>query len=86
MASWHPILESVEPVPAVWVLIDQYEREYGRVTFVRRGSELGYRAEARGVLVGYFTRLLPAVMAAHLAYVNSMGRTLPPNGFTGSWG
>ena len=70
---WHPLLEADEPTPRVWVLLDQYEREYARVTFVRGGTEVGYRAEAGGRLVGYYLTLKTACFEAHMANLSLHG-------------
>ncbi|WP_419819219.1 hypothetical protein [Glaciibacter flavus] len=78
---WHPLLEADEPTPGVWVILDQYEREYARVSIVRPGTEFGYRAEARGRLVGYYLTLKTACFEAHMAYLSSNG----PQG-EGVWG
>ena len=74
MADWHPMLETVEPIPGLWLLVDSFQREYGRVRLVRRGSEVGYRAEFRGELVGYFLTLRAACFRVHMAFVDSHGR------------
>lgn len=72
--SWHPLLAAAEPAPGRWELRDQYDRVYGRVSIVRRGPEVGYRAEdAVGVLIGYFTTLRGACEAVHRRFLASHG-------------
>ena len=45
MGDWHPILAAVEIEPGRWELRGYGDRLYGEIRFVRRGPELGYRAE-----------------------------------------
>lgn len=71
MADWHPIMNAVEERPGVWRMIAQYDRCYGIITLVKRGSEVGYRAttwaeKAEQIeLVGYYRSLRAAVAAVH---------------------
>ncbi len=73
---WHPVLSTVEVRPGYFTLNDGFGRAVAQITFVRRGTELGYRAErlipdAENELVGYFTTLLTATKAAHLRVVST---------------
>lgn len=62
---WHPILDSTEIEPAVWVLSRNWGPQYARIALVRRGDELGYRAEtSSGELIGYFVNLKSACLNA----------------------
>jgi hypothetical protein len=78
--AWHPILAAVELQPGHWRMIAQYEEAYGDIRFVRRGRELGYRANnIRGDLVGYYTTLRAATVALHRVYLQERG----PGAFRG---
>ncbi|MCU1543920.1 MAG: hypothetical protein JWM50_1785 [Microbacteriaceae bacterium] len=86
MADWHPILAARETAPGHWFLIDGLGRSYGQIRFVKRGDEVGYRAdrcdELGGVtdLVGYFRALRAATAAVHSAFLRSHGSAGAPNG------
>jgi hypothetical protein len=79
VGKWHPILSTREVEPGRWYLIDSLDRPYGMVCFVRRGDELGYRAERTGddgqptERIGYFRTLRGAVWAIHSAFIRSHG-------------
>jgi hypothetical protein len=79
VAEWHPILSTRETEPGRWYLIDTLGRPYGLVCFVRRGEELGYRAdrtEQDGTVtdtIGYFRSLRAAAWAIHSAFLRSHG-------------
>jgi hypothetical protein len=70
-------------------MIDGLAKPYGLIRFVKRGDQVGYRADRcddRGSLtglVGYYRKLKPATAAVHLAFIRSHGATGAPNG-TGS--
>lgn len=81
--TWHPILEAREPEPGRWVLFDGLDRPYAEIRLVRRGAEVGYRAELRGQLVGYFTTLRTACEDAHLAFIHDHTPRGAPNGGAG---
>ncbi|GLI28179.1 hypothetical protein ARHIZOSPH14_24210 [Agromyces rhizosphaerae] len=76
-SRWHPILAASEPAAGHWVLIDSLGREYGRVTIVRRGDEVGYRAWFGEASVGSFTTLRRSCEAVHRAFLDAHG----PGGF-----
>jgi hypothetical protein len=86
MADWHPILSAWEIRPGHWYMIDGLGKPYGRICFVKRGEEVGYRAdrcdEPGGVTdrVGYFRALKPATVAVHAAFLRSHGAEGAPNG------
>jgi hypothetical protein len=86
MADWHPILAARETEPGHWYLIDGLGKPYGRIRIVKRGDQVGYRAdrcdERGGVtdLVGYFRALKPATAAVHSAFLRSHGSGGAPNG------
>jgi hypothetical protein len=86
MADWHPILAARETAPGHWYMIDGLGKPYAQIRFVKRGNELGYRADRcdeRGALtdlVGYFRALAPATAAVHSAFLRSHGAGGPPNG------
>jgi hypothetical protein len=86
LADWHPILAARETAPGTWYLIDGVGKPYGQIRFVKRGDEVGYRADrcdGRGVLtdfVGYYQALRPATAAVHSAFLRSHGAVGAPNG------
>lgn len=55
------------------------------VRLVKRGDEVGYRAEANGEIVGYYRALMSAVKAAHMAHVRGMGPQGAANGGANGW-
>jgi hypothetical protein len=66
LADWHPIMAAREPTPGVWELVAQWERVYGRVRIIRRGGEVGYRAETEtGEPISYHRTLRGACAAVH---------------------
>jgi hypothetical protein len=74
LATWHPILAAVELEPGHWRMTAQYEQCYGDIRIIRRGREVGYRADdVRGNLVGYFTNLRAAAWAVHSVYLRQRG-------------
>jgi hypothetical protein len=83
MTTWHPVLEAHEVEPGHWHLVDDLGERYGEIRFVRRGGELGYRADrcdAAGVLVaqvGYFRTLRAAAWETHMAFIRCHGA--PPS-------
>jgi hypothetical protein len=86
MTDWHPILAARETAPGTWFMIDGLGKPYGQIRFVKRGDELGYRADRcdeRGTvtdLVGYYRALRPATEAVHSAFLRSHGAMGAPNG------
>jgi hypothetical protein len=86
MADWHPILAARETAPGHWYMIDGLGNPYGLIRFVKRGDQIGYRADRcdeRGTLterVGYYRALMPATAAVHSAFIRSHGATGAPNG------
>jgi hypothetical protein len=86
MADWHPILSARETAPGRWYMIDGLGKPYGHIGFVKRGDQVGYRADScdeRGTpteLVGYYRALLPAAEAVHTAFIRSHGALGAPNG------
>lgn len=72
--GWHPLLACHEVEPGQWVMVDPYDRPYGLIRLVRRGGELGYRAERRMKydsthLVGYYRTLRAAATSTHRAFI-----------------
>ena len=63
---WHPIMDATELHPGYWALsADSISATYATVRLVRRGTELGYRAENHaGEVLGYFVSLRSAVLNA----------------------
>jgi hypothetical protein len=86
MTMWHPILAAHESTPGQWWMVDDLGKPYGFIRFVRRGDELGYRADRCDDMgqptdhVGYFLALKPATVAVHQAFLRSHGANGPPNG------
>jgi hypothetical protein len=73
-SGWHPILAAVELEPGHWRLLAQYDDVYGEVRLVRRGPEVGYRAQdAQAQLIGYYRSLRSACSAVHMVFVRSHG-------------
>lgn len=64
--QWHPLLDATEIQPGLWSLsVGSIAAPYARVQFIRRGDQLGYRAEnADGSLIGYYLNLRSAVFNA----------------------
>lgn len=78
---WHPILAAAEIEPGHWRMIAQYDRCYGEIRLVRRGTELGYRADnVRGNLVGHYTTLRAAAAALHRVFIAEHARAGGING------
>jgi hypothetical protein len=79
VGEWHPILSTREVDPGRWYLIDTLGRPYGVIRFIRRGDELGYRADRTGDdgeptdHVGYFRTLRAAAWQIHAAFIRSHG-------------
>jgi hypothetical protein len=77
--TWHPILSAVEVEVGHWFMIADLGEKYGEIQFVRRGDELGYRADRtddEGTVtkhVGYFTTLERSAKEIHSAYIRSHG-------------
>ena len=44
VTRWNPLLGLQEREPGHWVLVAQYDRQYGDIALVRRNGNLGYRA------------------------------------------
>lgn len=61
-----------EPEPGHWVMADPYGRPYGDIRIIRAGGEVGYKAEFRGQVAGYFTNLKAACMCVHQAHIASV--------------
>ena len=63
---WHPLLDATEIEPGVWCLSESSTAGvYATVRMVRRGGELGYRADNdAGELIGYYVNLRSAVLVA----------------------
>lgn len=69
-------MATVEIRPGCFLLHDGFDRPVAQIDFIRRGDELGYRAERFvadecNEVIGYFTTLLSASKAAHLRVVSS---------------
>jgi hypothetical protein len=78
MTTWHPILEVREPIPGHWQLHDGVQRLYGDIRLVKRGGELGYRADrvhkdGSVELVGYYMSLRVSCEKVHAAFIRSHG-------------
>lgn len=67
-------------------MIDGLGKPYGQVRFVKRGDQVGYRADrcdSMGELtdfVGYYLSLMPATVAVYSVFLRSHGTTGAPNG------
>jgi len=75
-----------EDAPGFWRMVAQYDRTYGLIRTVKRGNEIGYRADciptpgADAELVGYFRTLRGAAVAIHQAELANSTTAGPPNG------
>ena len=85
MAEWHAVMAAVEDSPGFWRMVAQYDRVYGVIRLVRRGGELGYRAEsilkpgAESELVGYYKSLRAAAAAIHRKELQAHSTKGAPN-------
>jgi len=79
MADWHPLLSAREIAPGHWYMLDGLGAPYGQIRLVKRGGQVGYRADRcdkRGEtpeLVGYFRTLRSAAWAIHSLFLRSHG-------------
>jgi hypothetical protein len=86
LADWHPILAAREVQPGHWYMIDGLGKPYGQIRLVKRGDQVGYRADrcdssgSLTDLVGYYRALMPATAAVHSAFLRSHGALGAPNG------
>ena len=80
--TWHPLLAAHEVEPGHWVMLDGLDEPYGEIRFVKRGDELGYRADRRSAdrpsaaqveLVGYFRSVRTAAFEIHAQFIQSHG-------------
>lgn len=91
--KWHALLATQERAPGVWQLVDDNGRQYGLVTIMLRGGELGYHAQvlpkdapdgAPMTTVGYFRTLRASCERVHQAFLAShasrgpIGWSAPP--------
>ena len=69
--SWHPMLAAIEGPSGVWRMTAQF-KHYGWIRLVRRGPEVGYKAETEdGQIVGYFISLRAAASGLHERWIAS---------------
>lgn len=63
---WHPMMDATEIQPGLWCMsAGSTDPIYARVQFIRRGHELGYRAERfDGELIAYYTTFRSACLHA----------------------
>jgi hypothetical protein len=77
MTTWHPILAAQELTPGHWQMVDELGQVYGDIQIVRRGGELGYRADwikdDHRETVGYYLSLRASAWYVHAAYLRSHG-------------
>lgn len=85
VTPWHALLDVVEDPTGTWRLVDDQQREYGRVEIrrVMNGTDTRYRASFRGEVIGWATTLKDAVERVHAAFIRSHG---PQGGAIASWG
>jgi len=76
-AKWHPLLAAHEDTPGHWWMIDDLDAPYGEIRMVRRGGEVGYRADfVRGdhrAVVGYYRTLRAATWNVHAKFLRAHG-------------
>ncbi len=63
---WHPMMDATELEPGIWSMsTGSVAAPYARVQLIRRGPELGYRAERpEGELIGYYRNFRSACLHA----------------------
>ena len=77
--EWHPMLAAREVATGHWWMIDGLGHPYGEVQLVKRGTEVGYRADrsdehgVRTVHIGYFRSLRASAAAIHTHFIRSHG-------------
>ena len=71
--DWHPILNTTEPEPGVWILHDAYESPRAEIALRRTEAGPRYRVTRNGQVLGWATSLRVAAEHAHQAYVTSLG-------------
>ena len=84
-APWHPIQNAVEIEPTVFELRDQYDAPYAIIRLVTvadgrrawRAVTWANRSEDRK-LIGYSWRLLEITLAAHRAWLRTVGSPPEP--------
>lgn len=87
--SWHPILAAIEAQPGHWYMVDATNKCYGVIRYLTIHGQSGYRAVTWAEhsddrrLIGYFTSLRAATVAAHNQYLRSHGRGLPDQSANG---
>ncbi len=73
--QWHPIMAAEEESPGRWVMLDTFRKPYGIIRLVRRGDQIGYRADTWSetpgdeTLIGYYTNLKAAAKATHMKFL-----------------
>ncbi|MET0811600.1 MAG: hypothetical protein ABWY03_01010 [Microbacterium sp.] len=85
MGEWHPIMAAVEGPTGTWTMCDAHGDEYGRIEIRRvlNGTEVRYRAERAGELLGWDETLRRACERVHRAFLRAHG---PQGGPVASWG
>lgn len=84
MAPWHPLVDAVEGPTGAWHLVDSSGARIGRIELrrVMNGSDLRYRVEFRGEVIGWATTLRTACERLNQTFVRTHG---PSGGAVASW-
>lgn len=84
MDVWHPILDAVEGPTGAWRLMDASGSRVGTIELrrVMNGSDVRYRVEFRGDVIGWATSLRTACERLNQAFVGTHG---PSGGAVASW-
>jgi len=77
---WHPILTAQEGPTGTWHMVDPNGLVYGVITIRRRESQIVYRCEYRGELLGWASTLRLAALRLSQANVPRHSSAGPPNG------
>ncbi len=85
MQQWHPVVDAVEGPTGAWHLVDAAGQRVGRIELrrVMNGTELRYRVEFRGDVIGWATSLRTACERLNQAFVRAHG---PAGGAIAAWG
>lgn len=76
--DWHPIMAAQEGPSGTGRMLDPSGREYGRVTIRRPNSEIVYRAERNGEVIGWANSLKLAAYRLHMANLGGLASSGPP--------
>lgn len=83
--EWHPIIDAIEGPTGAWHLLDASGGRIGRIELrrVMNGTDLRYRVEFRGEVIGWATSLRTACERLNQAHLGTHG---PGGGAMADWG